>query len=178
MSNSRYPVIVFSFVVLISILVPIFCHSHLPITVASHFNFKNEANAWMNRKSFLIIQLALTVFLAGIFFSFALFIPKLPKSIINLPNKDYWLSDERKDKSFSVIRSFMYWFGSITIAFMFAVFQLVYIVNVTGKDKLNSIIWLYLILFLICTTLLIIRMISNFKNSTIKIYRAKNEKSN
>ena len=81
MSSTRYPAIIFLIVILVSLALPVFYYSHLPETIASHFNFTNAADGWMSKKSFLIIQIATIVLLSGMFFLIAHFIPRLPNSI-------------------------------------------------------------------------------------------------
>ena len=168
MSTTRYPAIIFLSVVIVSITLPMFYYSHLPDTVASHFNINNAADGWMSKKSFLIIQLATTVVLSGMFLLITYFTPKLPNSIINLPNKEYWLNEERREESLKIFQRFIYWFGSLTLGFLTLIFQEVYLVNLQGKGKLSSSIWIYLIVFLAVLTFILIKMIMYFNKTNNK----------
>jgi len=162
MSKVKYPAVLFLLVVIFSFALPLFFYKNLPVTVASHFNVVNKADSWMSRESFLIVQVIITAALSIMFLTTAFLIRKLPKSMINLPNKDYWLADERKDETYSIILRFMYWFGSLTLMFVNAVLLEVYNANIAGKSKINPLIWIYLVVYLIATIFLLIKMVTYF----------------
>lgn len=168
MSNTRYPAIIFISVIIISIALPAFYYSHLPDTVASHFNINNTADGWMSKKSFLIVQLATTVVLSGMFLLITYFTPKFPNSIINLPNKEYWLNTERREESLKIFQRFIYWFGSLTLLFLTLVFQEVYLVNMNSGTRISSNIWIYLIVFFTVLTFMIIKLFMYFNKTDNK----------
>jgi hypothetical protein len=64
-------------------------------------------------------------------------IPKMPVSLINLPNKEYWLGPERKEETFSLIRESFLWFGSATMLLLIDIFRQVFIVNINGDKSLS-----------------------------------------
>jgi len=162
MSNLRYPATIFFAVVTLSFVLPVFYYPRLPEVIVSHYNFKNEPDAWMNKQSAIIIQSVTIVFLTVMFSCFIYFVPKLPKSWINLPNKDYWLNENNRKETFLVFRRFMFWLGSITIGFLSFIIQEVYNTNITGKNKLTFSIWIYLATMLVIISFLIIKMIIHF----------------
>ena len=100
--------------------------------------------------------------LAVMFSCIIFFVPKLPKSMINLPNKDYWLNEKNREETFIVFRKFIFWLGSITMGFLSLIIQEVYNTNITGKGKLTFAVWVYLAIMLITTSFLIIKMIIYF----------------
>lgn len=168
MSKSRYPSIIFLIVSIASIALPLFYYPHLPNTIASHFNFRNEADGWMNKNTFLIVEIAVAVFLSGMFLLIAYFIPKLPNSIINLPNKNYWLSPERREESLQVFTRFIYWFGSLTLGFLTLISQEVIITNMRIRTTISSNIWIYLLVFLTIVAFISIKMILHFNKTDNK----------
>jgi uncharacterized membrane protein len=162
MSKVKYPAVFFLVIVIISLLLPVFYYKSLPATVASHFNIRNNADSWMNRESFLIVQLVAITFLSVTFFLTSFLLPRLPKSLINLPNKDYWLSEERKNETFSILKRFSFWLGSLTLMLINLVFQDVYNANIVGSNKISSSIWIYLAAYLIVTGFLLFKLITYF----------------
>ncbi len=56
----------------------------------------------------------------------------LPHSLINLPNRHYWLSTERKNQSFIAIEGAMIWLGAATVQSLAGIFY------VTVKANLNE----------------------------------------
>ena len=162
MSNVRYPAVVFFTMAIVSIALPIFYYSNLPAQVASHFNFKNQADGWMKKETFLIVQISVNIFLSGMFFAICYFLPKLPNSIINLPNKEFWLSEERREDSINLFQRFMCWMGSLTLGLLSLIFQEVYSTNLAGGNKISSYIWIYMIIFLSAITFMTIKLIFHF----------------
>lgn len=106
------------------------CFSHafyyyerLPAVVPSHFGLSGEADAWSGKSS-LIGGYVLAVSLCGILFGSAgAMTARMPVSLINLPNKDYWLSNERKAETLSFLNIFMLLFGSATLGLLFFTFH-------------------------------------------------------
>ena len=163
MTNLKYPAIIFFLVVTLSLILPVFYYPHLPETIAAHYNIKNEPDAWMSKQTSFVIHFATMVILAVMFSCIIYFVPKLPKTMINLPNKDYWLNENNREETFAVFRRFMFWLGSITMGFLSLVIQEVYNTNIAGKSKLTFAIWIYLAIMLFMTAILIIKMILYFK---------------
>jgi hypothetical protein len=71
----------------------------LPEVVASHFGPSGEHDAWMARGALI----AMFVALQALFFAVAplatTLVRRLPKELVNLPNKDYWLAPERRERA-------------------------------------------------------------------------------
>ncbi|MEO8275059.1 MAG: DUF1648 domain-containing protein [Thermoanaerobaculia bacterium] len=68
----------------------------LPERVASHFDFQGVADGFIARRALVVLLLALAMFGPSILFAVGTFALKLPDSLINLPNKEYWLAPERR----------------------------------------------------------------------------------
>jgi uncharacterized membrane protein len=163
MSKMKYPAVFFLVIVIISLLLPVIYYNRLPATVALHFNISNNADSRMNRETFLIIQLSTITILSIMIFLWSFLLPRLPKSLINLPNKDYWLSDEKKGETYSIFQRSMYWSGSFTLMLINLVIQEVYNANITGSSKISPSIWIYLAAYLIVSGFLLFNSIRYFK---------------
>ena len=92
----------------------------------------------------------------------ALLIRKMPVSIINLPNKDYWLAPERREASFDYLSGWMFWFGSATMIFLVTVMQEAILYNLGRTQKLEG-PWIMLMVFLALTTAMVIHMFLRFR---------------
>lgn len=163
MQNVKYPAVLFFCVLLLSFVLPFVYYKNLPVLVASHFNTKNNADSWMNKELFLYIQIGINALLSAVFLLTTLLVRKLPESLINIPNKNYWLNGLRKEETFSTIQRFMYWFGSLTLMFVNALFLEVYNANISGTYQINSMIWTYLSAYVIVTALLTFSLIRYFR---------------
>ena len=69
--------------------------------------------------------------------------PKIPHSMINLPNKDYWLAPERRQPTLDSLLSRFLWFGSITIVLLMDIAQQSFQVHLGHATRLNH-VWLSL----------------------------------
>ena len=108
----------------------------LPDTLASHFGADGRPNGWMRRDVFAWFGLiplgaALVVTFLG-----PLLVKHLPPSLVNMPNKDYWLAPERKAETITAFSSHMDWFGVALLAFLAFVYELVYQANASPDVRL------------------------------------------
>ena len=72
-------------------------------TVATHFGADNRANGWMSRDDYRFFILS---FMIGIstFVSFVIgILPRKFPQWTNVPNRDYWISAERRDDSLNFL---------------------------------------------------------------------------
>ena len=90
----------------------------LPERVASHFNGSGEPNGWMSRSanqmSMLVFGLVFPLFVV-VLCSLMRF---LPASLINLPDKDYWLAPERRGETFNYLVEHSLWFSCMAVCFV------------------------------------------------------------
>lgn len=66
----------------------------LPERVAHHFNPSGQPDAWGSKMSFLNVYLIVVALMAATFFAIYLVLPKIPYSLVNLPNKEFRLAPE------------------------------------------------------------------------------------
>ena len=90
--------------------------SHLPERVATHFGADGLPNGWMSSSGAFLFQVAL---ISGMGAVFTLAVPALCRAaptLVNIPNRDYWLAPERRDEGIEKITVWMsaFWlvFGS------------------------------------------------------------------
>jgi hypothetical protein len=81
---------------------------------------------------------------------------------ISLPNKEYWLSPERREETFATIHDQMCWFGSATLVFLIAIFQLVIEANLNPPAVLSSSFMFLLIAYLAFTGWWVVKFIAKF----------------
>jgi uncharacterized membrane protein len=90
----------------------------LPDRVATHFDFSGQPNGWMSRsasqQSMLAFGLIFPFFVVGICFM----VRFLPASLINVPNREYWLAPERREETQSYLFWHSIWFACLTVCFV------------------------------------------------------------
>ncbi len=137
-------------------------YPRLPEDVASHFGHDGHPNGWSTKPGFFIVE-GLTVVLMALVF---LFLPKtlsrFSETVISLPNKDYWLAPERRERTFLLLQDQMCWFGSATMAFLIGVFQIVIDANLNPPPVLPSSFMFLLIAYLAFTGWWVIRFVGRF----------------
>lgn len=141
----------------------VYYYPNLPETVASHYNGFGAPDGWMKRENFVIFEI---VILAVIIFEFTflpLLLKKMPQSLLNLPNKDYWLAAERRGATFDAIKHYFEWFGIALLCLFIAVNQLVFRANIDHENLPSTKMWLILGAFLIFTIVRTIKFIRRFK---------------
>jgi len=118
MSGTQIPRILFFAIVLAAIAQCVHDFPLLPDRMASHFGASGMPNGWMTKSQFFI-TFAVTLLPALLVeFWVSRRIANKPDAKLNLPNKEYWLSPERRAETFGYFESFFAWYGC---AFLFVV---------------------------------------------------------
>jgi uncharacterized membrane protein len=112
--------------------------SQLPDTMASHFGLSGRADSYMSKEGFfLFMALVGGGALAAIFASPAL-MRRLPPSLINIPNRKYWLADdERREIAIERMADLLGGMGVATAALLAAVNELVMQANLHRSNLDN-----------------------------------------
>jgi uncharacterized membrane protein len=119
-----------------------FQYSHyyplLPDTMASHFDGAGRPNGWSSKQAFFGLYLLLAALMNFVFFVFPKILGRFSPSLINIPNRAYWLVPARKDQALAMLDEEMGRFGIATLALMVAVIQLAIQANLPGRSTLHS----------------------------------------
>ena len=117
MKKVRIPAIVLTLLIVCFLIYLAYSAKFLPGRVATHFGAEGVPNGWMSRTGYLIFISVLTVGLPLINIIIVLSINRIPDQFINLPNKDYWLSPENKQRTNSFISGQTLWLACIEVVF-------------------------------------------------------------
>lgn len=110
----------------------------LPDVVASHFGANGLANGYMPRGVFVAFYGGLVLFLLAVFGGIAVVLRSIPVELINLPNKDYWLSGEREASSREWLSRELQRFGLLVVVFIAVIMQRVFMANVDSSPPCLS----------------------------------------
>jgi uncharacterized membrane protein len=111
-------------------------YPRLPEKMASHFDASGQPDAWSSKTQFFSIYFGIVGFMVLLFLGISFGISRTPVSWINLPNKDYWLSEGHKQKTFDFIRYYFLWFASVTLVFFLIITHQVFQVNLGNTTSL------------------------------------------
>jgi uncharacterized membrane protein len=121
-----------------SVLQIVYYYPQLPETVASHFDINGNPNGCLPKGPFI----GAYIFVIFVTLCSFLILPSLfryvPVSLISLPNRDYWLSSERKGETFRIITEKMLSFGNATTLFLIITFQLAFEANLNPTRHFSS----------------------------------------
>jgi hypothetical protein len=129
-----------AFTLLVAVAAVFVWHSSqgLPPMVASHFGATGYANGFIPRGTYIVATLCALVLLP-----LAVVVPisvalNKPNAVINLPNRDYWLTAQRRPATIAFIRRQMLYFGVGLLTFICYVHWLVVKANGTAPPTLPS----------------------------------------
>lgn len=110
----------------------------MPEKMATHFGAGGEANGWMGRDEFLLFFCGLCAFLMAMMLLMPKLIGLFPDSMINMPNKEYWLAPERRASSMALIGAHMAWLAVLVLGLMMAILHLTFQANLMPKPRLEG----------------------------------------
>ena len=134
MTKRRVSLVVFLVLCALCVIHALYFYPQLPDKVASHFGPSGQPDAWSSKASFVTFYMIVAGVLAILFLGISFGMSKIPLSLINLPNKDYWLSPDRKRETFDFIFHYFLWFASATFVLLIAMFHQSFRVHL-GKAK-------------------------------------------
>lgn len=105
----------------------------LPKQVASRFAADGTAIGQSSKLQFLLLTVGLNIAVTAFTATIAAFLSQLPDSLINFPNKDYWLHPDRRAKTLADMRIMMLAIAALTSIFLAAVFHLVCRANIEQR---------------------------------------------
>lgn len=130
----------------------------LPERVASHFGAGGKPDGFMSKDGWAVTTLCLILGLPAFWVAMAKISQFVPASLVNIPNKNYWLDPDRRQRTLNDLETILIWIAFLTELFFIGLFQLTYHANEhrthlsTGGVGLLTAIYL-LSLGVICTFL-------------------------
>ncbi len=159
-------------VIMVFVLLCVICIAHalwyyprLPEQVAHHFDTTGKPDAWGHKIQFLIVYLATIGIMALAFLGLGLLMPKIPDSAINLPNKNYWLAPERRQKTLNYMLPLFLWMGSFTMILLLDIFHQSFQVHLGNAAKLDH-FWISIGAYLAITTAWCVIVYKKFSHKT------------
>lgn len=153
---------------LLGIAATLVYHSFLPDTVAIHFDFSGKADSWASRNAntlfWVLFFLAMSAFFGWIV---PFLVKKLPKSLINIPHRDYWLSAERRDETIAKVEAKMHWFAAGLNVYIILIQAVIFYTIMSRAERLNVPIFLAIVtLFIAFVVVWLLKFIRTFPRPT------------
>jgi len=143
------------------------CHAllwrpRLPLRLASHFDGAGHPDGWMGRDPALLLYVGMVAFLGILFGVLGPWIRRFPDSMVNLPDKEYWLAPERRDRTYNRISDSMAWLGVLCLGLIIAMHELTFRANLLPRPHLGSESWILLFVFLVVELAWVVRFLLSF----------------
>ena len=120
----------------------------LPERVASHFGFEGEPDGWMSRSACLAFMAVFGIVFPLVLPAIFIWVQRLPASVINIPNRDYWLSAERRQTTNAFLLHHALWLSCLQVGLVIVLHALVVEANRQTPPRLSNAVWVLLGLFL------------------------------
>lgn len=137
-------------------------YPQLPEQVASHFNHLGEPDGWTSKINFMIFEVVLLGFILGLFALISFSFEKMPFSLMNLPNKDYWLAPERRSETFRILKDNLAVMQIALLAMFISINQMAFRANIE-QTNLSNASWLVIGAFVLFTLVWTYKLNRKFK---------------
>lgn len=160
--KKNLPVITLFSTLIFSIILNIYFYFVLPDRVAIHFGFSGNADGFSSKTFSAIFNIGIIVFITALFMGIRWSLSKVPDSMLNIPNKEYWLTPERRDFTLIYNGDLLIWIGATTNIFLILISLLVNWANINGQDSIGAEFWILLIIYLFLIFFAVYKMYSKF----------------
>lgn len=144
---NRIAIVVFLLLSATCIVHGLYYYPRLPDVVASHFGAGGRPDAWSGKGTFIAVYLVSVSMNVIIFLGIVFGIQRMPDSMLNLPHKEYWLAEERRQETFQFFTQYFIWFGIATSLLLLDIFHQTFMVHLGNASSLKH-PWLSMGLYL------------------------------
>ena len=164
MNSKKLAYLIIASALIVTVIQAMYYAPKLPDKMASHFGQGGNPDGWMSKTTFLAfmigMQFGLTAFLLGMGWVAG----KLPISMVNIPNREYWLHEDRAADTLNYLAGMLAWITAATALLMVFVFQLSIQANLADETKLPMGPFLIILGgYLVVITAIVIRMVMRFR---------------
>jgi uncharacterized membrane protein len=133
----KLPLYIVLFLFGLAIAQSIYFYPLLPDVVGSHFDVAGKVNGTSSKIGYFIVYFVALAVTSSFTVILPLIFKYVPTSMINLPYREYWLSDELREESFKFLNVHFSWFGVATMLLMVIIFHLTFLANLSPTKNLS-----------------------------------------
>ena len=108
--------------------------SQLPDRVATHWGIDGQPNDWMTRTGATVTLCGLQIAVPWFLVAVTSLASRLPHSMINIPNREYWLHPDRSSETLAWMNRMLGWIAVLTSILMINLGHMAFIANKTGAE--------------------------------------------
>lgn len=117
-------------------------HDRLPKRVAAHFDGSGRADGWLSRGRHTALHIGTILFLTALIRGLTVLPRRLPKELVNLPHRNFWLAANRADTTWRWLSSAVLGIGCALMLFFVTLFHLIYRANQSVQPQLSAAVWI------------------------------------
>lgn len=137
--KTKLPMCLLAIMVLISLPQHYFYYTQLPDVVATHFGADGKPNDWMTRLNATLVVGGIQVLVPMFLVAVSWLAMRLPESMLNIPNREYWLQPDKKQATLAHMRLMLSWIAVSTITLMAVMSHLTFLAN-KESQSLNTVL--------------------------------------
>lgn len=141
----------------------------LPPTIAHHFNFHGQADAFGSKTTFVIVDAVVSTGLLLLFVILSRLPYRLSDTWINIPRRDYWLAPERRDETRARLSAYILYLGAYTLASERILFQADYQINRQQPPGQLHFFWTGFVIFLAGLVFITWMLLKAFREPTVRM---------
>jgi serine/threonine-protein kinase len=160
MPRNTVPLAILAFTLVVVLAAMFITSQQLPARVASHFNAAGVPDGWTTRSAYMWSMIGMTLGLPAFLLALFGITRNFPDSMINLPNRDYWLAPERRQDTHDSIFRYGIWLAILITALFLGIHLSIVAANSAQPPNLSHGVWLILgafFLFMSLWTFFLIR---------------------
>jgi uncharacterized membrane protein len=139
---------IFLALVAVAVAQMLYFYQRLPEAVASHFDGAGHANGWSSKPELFGLMFGMIVMIGLVFLVMPMSFSRMPRKWISMPNRDYWLSGDRRAETIRFIDEQCSWFGVVTLLLILASLQFTIDANLRPLPELPArfmwVFWAYM----------------------------------
>ncbi len=140
-----------------------FYYPSLPEIIATNFGGGGKPQGWMSKSTFILFDTGLVLLVGFLMFGVPLLVKNIPHSLVNIPNRHYWLAEGRKEKTVALLHREMGWIFVGFLCFFIVVNHLVFQANLSDPIRLSSWFMVILIGFLVFIAIWVFKFLIIFR---------------
>jgi uncharacterized membrane protein len=141
----------------------IYYYDKLPDNIASHFVGGGRPDRWTSKPALFFTYWIFLAMVLVISLGVPALVVRLPRRLINLPRKEYWLSEEMYPETIRLVRIHFHWLGVILLSLQVGVFQVIFQTNLSQDPRLSGWFIAILVGFAVALLVWIIKFTTRFR---------------
>jgi uncharacterized membrane protein len=126
-------------------------YPRLPQTVASHFDNRGNADGWSSKTLYASFLAVVYLVIAALFLGVKVSMSRFPARLLNVPNRDYWLSPQREQRTRTALSRSTLYLGSATLLLLIAISEMSFRANFTSERSMGYAPWYALAAYVVFT---------------------------